>query len=169
MKQFVIIFLLVIGSGNIISSQNFSSLQDVKFEDSEMYEEYIDQVFDCCYYVVQTPYDKKDDERVAAVDFITRWAKGAPLYNIEISERVKLLFEEREDLISLYSGCYLKLVLELEETDVNIIEEKAIESVIKYCSNDQNKLKMTKGMKEFAELKTTGDINTIDDYFALKD
>ncbi len=169
MKQFVFILLLAIGVGNTLSSQNFSSLKDVKFEDSEMYEEYIDQVFDCCYYVVQTPFDKKDTERAAAIDFINRWAEGSPSHSIKVTERVKLLFEEREDLISVYSGCYLKLVLELEENDVNVIEEKAIESVIKYCSNDHNKLKMTKGMKELAELKTNGEISTVNEYFAMKD
>ncbi len=169
MKQFVFILLLVIGIVDNISSQNFSSLKDVKFEDAEMYEEYIDQVFDCCYYVVQTPYDKKDIERTAAVDFINRWAEGSPSHSIKVTERVKLLFEEREDLISVYSGCYLKLVLELDEDDVNIIEEKAIESVIKYCSNDNNKLKMTKGMKELSRLKINGEIRSVNEYFALKD
>lgn len=167
MKQFVLILLLTIGYGNIISSQNFSSLKDVKFEDSDMYEEYLDQVFDCCYYVVQTPYDKKDIERFAAVDFITRWSKGSPSHTIKVSDKVKLLFEEREDLLSVYSGCYLKIILELEENDANIVEEKAIESVIRYCSNDKNKLKMTKGMKELSSLKSSGEISNVEEYFAM--
>lgn len=168
MKRFIFILLIAIGIGNAVSAQNFSSLNEVKFVDTEMYEEYIDQVFDCCYYLVQTPFTKKDAERVAANEFIKRWVKGSPSYTVKVSDKVKQLFEEREELISLYYGCYLKVSLEQDETNAQIIEEKALDSIIRYCENSSNKLKMTKGMKELSELKSNGDIQSIDEYFAMK-
>ncbi len=168
MKRFIFILLIAIGLGNAASAQNFSSLNEVKFVDTEMYEEYIDQVFDCCYYLVQTPFTKKDEERVAANEFIQRWVKGSPSYSVMVSDKVKLLFENREELIQLYYGCYLKVVLEQDESDVQVVEEKALDSIIRYCENTNNKLKMTKGMKELSELKLSGDIQSIDEYYAMK-
>ncbi len=168
MKRFIFILIITVGFGSAISAQNFSSLSEVEFVDSEMYDEYIDMVFDCCYYLVQTPYEKKDDERLAANQFIQRWASGASSYSIKVSDNVKELLDEREELISLYCGCYLKVSLEQEESDPSILEEKALDAILRYCNNSSNKMKMTKGMKELSDLKSNGDIKTIDDYFALK-
>ena len=149
MKKLVFILLIAVFSGSVAKAQ-FSHLSDVELKTNEDYEEFAEQVLDCSYYLLMTPFDKKDNERTAATDFIVRWMKGCPSYQFTLSDEVKLLTDEKEDLIGLYVTCYAKQALENEESALSKteIEKEAIDSLIQYCSKPGNKIKPTKEMKK---------------------
>jgi hypothetical protein len=144
----LVMFFLILGIS--LNAQHFASLNDVKFDYDGAYEDYTDQVYDCCYYLLQNPYSKKDSDRKAASDFIARWIKGAPDYPFKIEEEIKVLTEERADLLELYTACYVKEVLENAEEGMklNAINDTILNSFLVYCSKPVNKVKLTKEMKK---------------------
>ncbi|WP_075591483.1 hypothetical protein [Labilibacter marinus] len=149
MKKLIIILFALIATSNWANAQ-FSHLNDVELKTSEDYKEYTEQVLDCSYYLLMTPFDKKDSERTAATEFIIRWMKGSPSCDFSVSDDIKTLTEEKEELIGLYASCYAKVYLENEEStqDITEITEGAVSALIQYCNNPSNKIKPTKEMKK---------------------
>ena len=150
MRHFTILFSLLFCLFLFINSsaQNFSSLSGIQFKTEAEYEEYTDQVLDCCYYLVQTPFNKKDTDRKAASDFIERWVDGTPNYTLRIDYVITEITEDREDLISIYKACYIKLLLEQKEDQQGkSLLNLSLKSFLSYCSDSSNKVKMTKEMK----------------------
>ena len=169
MKKTTILLFILTLCGTWASAQ-FSHLNEVKLETSEDYTEYADQILDCSDYILLTPYDKKDSERKAAIDFITRWIQGSPDYSVTINDNIKLITEEKEDLLGLYITCYAKHTLEndVKYSKKEQLENIAINSLIEYCGNPINKIKPTKEMKSMIALKNNGELASISDYFLSK-
>jgi len=170
MRHLVLLIIVTIGFAVNGKAQHFDFLKDVKLTDQESYDEYVDQVFDCCYYVLQTPYDKKDADRNSASEFVVRWIIGCPDCKFSVPEHIKTLSEEREDLIAIYSICHVKEYLENSEEELSNAElqDKAELAFIKYCSDDNNKVKITKEMRDAFDKKTAGEINSFKEYYASK-
>ncbi len=154
----------------IVKAQHFSSLKDIKIDTKESCEEYVDQVFDCCCYLLQTPFDKRDNDRQLASGFIARWIKGSSEDLFKVDDNIKALIEDREELVSLYITCYTKEYIENEDIDIGNpeLKTKAINTLFSYCSKSMNKIKLTKEMKELMELKNSGEVASVDQYFMLK-
>lgn len=148
----------------------FSYLKEVKLQSADDYKEYAENVLDCSDYLLLTPYDKKDIERQAATDFVTRWIQGSPQFSLNVSENIKVLTEEKEDLLGLYITCYAKQAIENKDNYTNdeLLEKDAINLFLDYCANPQNKIKLTKEMKKVIELKNSGELASLTDYFLSK-
>lgn len=145
-RSILLISILVIVSS--IQAQ-FSYLNDVKLEGESDVQEYSETVLDCCDYLLLTPYDKKDVERQAASDFIVRWTQVHPNYEFELTEDVKLITEENEVLLSLYTTCCAKHFLESENASIlQELQSEAFDTFLSYCSNPMNKMKLTKEIKK---------------------
>ena len=149
MKKFIIILIALVITGSLAKAQ-FSHLKEIKLQSSEDYSEFAEQVLDCSYYLLMTPYSKRDADRVAATNFITRWLKGSPTAGFTVSETIKTVTEEKEALIGLYISCYAKQLLEDDENVLSSseLEEKALHSLVNYCNNPNNKIKPTKELKK---------------------
>lgn len=165
MKKIAILFIAFILMGTWVQAQ-FSHLKEVKLQSAEDFNEYAEQVLDCSDYLLLTPYDKKDVERQVATDFIIRWIQGSPQFSLNVSENIKLLTEEREDLLGLYMTCYAKQILEKEGDyeDNEGVVNNTIHSFLDYCANPLNKIKLTKEMKKLMELKDSGELASLADY-----
>ena len=149
MKRTYLFIVIALFIGKNINAQ-FSHLKDVELKTSEDFEEFAELVVDCSNYLLMTPFDKKDSERAIATDFITRWIKGSPSVNFNLSENVKQLTDDREDLIGIYITCYAQKILEsdIQAPDYVEIEKEAIVSFLQYCNRADNKIKPTKEMKK---------------------
>lgn len=169
MKKTTILFFAFALMGTWVQAQ-FSHLKDVKLQSADDFNEYAEQVLDCSDYLLLTPYDKKDSERQVATDFVIRWMQVAPQFSLNISENIKLLTEEKEDLLGLYITCFAKQVLENKENHVNdkLLENNTINLFLDYCANPLNKIKLTKEMKKVIELKDSGKLASLTDYFFNK-
>ncbi|TLX73912.1 hypothetical protein E9993_13975 [Labilibacter sediminis] len=169
MKKSIILLVTLILCGTLAKAQ-FSHLKDVKLQSAKDYTEYTEQIFDCSDYILLTPYDKKDKERTTAINFVTRWLEGSPEYSFFISDNIKVITEERDDLLGLYTTCYAKIIVENEGAITNHekIENLAINSLLEYCGNQINKVKPTKEMKNLIVLKNNGELASLSSYFLSK-
>lgn len=163
MKSILVVLLIVLGDLSV-SGQHFASLNDVKFPDQESYSEYTDQVFDCCYYLLQTPFDKNDKDRESASEFIIKWMAGSSVYSFHVDDSIKTLTEDREDLLGIYCACYTLEILEKLEQGIPIVsaDEKALSRFIDYCGNPINRVKITKEIKKIISDEEIASANNID-------
>ncbi|WP_282035981.1 hypothetical protein [Saccharicrinis aurantiacus] len=166
MKHILLLFLFCV-SATLVSAQ-FSYLNDVELESTADYSEYTETVYDCCDYLLLTPFSKKDSERVAATNFIERWVKGAPNSSYKVSENIQSLTDNRTELLGLYFTCIAKELVEGNADNSLQAEEKAITSFLDYCTNPMNKLKLTKEIKELAQLNNAGELNSLTAYYNSK-
>jgi hypothetical protein len=149
MKSIIVLLLLVLGNLSL-SGQHFASLNDVEFQDEASYNKYTDQVFDCCYYLLQTPFDKNDEDRTSASDFIVKWMAGSHVYSFKVDDSIKILTDDREDLLGIYCACYSLEILEKLEQGIAVVsaEDKVLSRFLDYCGNPINRVKITKEIKK---------------------
>ncbi len=170
MKRLVVFWFGLVLGVNLVNSQNFEALKEVQFSDQESFNEYREQVTDCCSYVLQTPNDKKDEERKFAIEFVTRWLKDCPHCKFTISDNVKHMTEERADLIGLFAISYAAVYMDNEQGIRNANEEnlneQAISRFLNYCEEDMNKIKLTKEMKKVIQLKADGSYSSLENIYA---
>lgn len=170
MKHLILISIALLCIAVNGKAQHFNFLNKVELTDQESYKEYIDQVFDCCYYVLQTPFDKKDVDRNTASGFVVKWVNGCTDCQFALPDHIKTLTEEKEALITLYTVCHVKEYLENADDNISLTEltNKAEVAFITYCSDGKNKMKITKEMKQVFEMKSSGEIKSLEEYFASK-
>lgn len=166
MKHILLLFLFSL-SVTFVNAQ-FSYLNDVELESAEDYTEYTETIYDCCDYLLLTPFSKKDIERVAATNFIERWVKGAPESSYKVSKNIQSLTDNKPDLLGLYLTCMAKEFVEGNANTSLQAEEKAIVSFLDYCTNPMNKLKLTKEIKELAQLSNSGEFDSLTAYYNSK-
>jgi len=159
MNRIILVALITIFGVSGYAS-NFSKLANIELNTSEQYAEAQEQVLDCCYYLLSTPCDKKDEDRGFATQFIIRWIQGTPEYSFEIEDVVTKMTAEKEELLSLYLTCYTKLTLESENPyeEKNQIKQQSIEAFLDYCGSSINKVRATKEMKKMLEARDQGQL-----------
>ncbi len=159
MKRIILVALISV-LGLQIYAGDFSKLANVELNTSEQYEAAQEQVLDCCYYLLSTPCDKKDEDRAFATQFIVRWMQGTPEYSFEIEEVVMKMTDEKEELLSLYLTCFTKLTLESENPyeDKDQIKHDAMDAFLNYCGNSINKVRPTKEIKKMLDAREQGQL-----------
>ena len=159
MKRIILVALITI-LGVSGYAGNFATLANIELNTSEQYAEAQEQVLDCCYYLLSTPCDKKDEDRTYATQFIVRWMQGTPEYSFELEEVVKRMTANKEELLSLYLTCFTKLTLESENPyeEKAQIKQEAMDAFLNYCGNSINKVRPTKEMKKMLEAREHGEL-----------
>ncbi len=169
MKRITFVLFIILVSYQCINAQ-FLYLNDVELEGKEDFEEFSETVSDCCNYLLLTPYDKKDEQRIVATSFVKKWVIKHPDVEFVVGQKVMDLTEEKEELIDIYLVCVAK---NLTNTEIHIennvkLEELALLSFIEYCGKPMNKMKLTKEIKNLIELNNNGDLVALENYFATK-
>lgn len=146
-----IIFLIALNLLTIgVFGQDFSNLNDIKFNNSEDYKKAEPKVLECSNYLLNNPIDKDELNRLNSFQYLFMWMEGTSDYTFSIGEEAMELTKGKTDLLTMYFVSMTKTVLDNSEKKLtdNHIQEKATEYLIKYCSNPENNLKPSKKMKK---------------------
>jgi len=159
MKRICLIFgavLLTI----LVDAQDFSYLEEIDLNNSEELMEAEESAMECCCYLVAVRYDKKDVQRQYASVFIEKWIAITFASEEVICETISLITEDRKELNDMYLAYYAMAYLEREESvDRLSMRNDALLGVITYCSNSNNKLKLTKELKSLKQYHENGNLN----------
>lgn len=155
MKQLIITLIALVLAVST-QAQDFSYLNDIELNDKEQLKEAEEYVLDCCYYLTATRYDKKDEQRENATAFVKSWLSKSEDLSKVISEDVILMTEERDDLKNLYLSCYALTIIENEGATQKEIEDGTLVSMLNYCNNPINKMKLTKELKRLVQVLEEG-------------
>jgi hypothetical protein len=113
-------------------------------------------------YLLSTPFEKDNITRLKSLSFIIKWMTATPDYSFAIDETATTLMKGNEDLLGLYMAAMTKYCLENKESakDQKLVKLNAVTSVLNYCENEKNNMKMTKQLKKLSEAKAKGELES---------
>ncbi|RYY93227.1 MAG: hypothetical protein EOO11_20080 [Chitinophagaceae bacterium] len=103
----------------------------------------LDLVRTACSYILSTPLDKKDLERMQATQYLLRWMTGAPDYHFNIDETATKINDAKKDLLCVYLAAMTKWCLEHTDQKDNgtAVKLNTVRAVLAYCKEQGIKLK----------------------------
>ncbi len=153
----LISLVLVSSICSICFSQDFSKWNDYKFSSPADYKDKEPQIKECAMYILSTPYDKKDINRLIASKFILDWMGGTPDYVFSFGDGYKYIANGKKELeiSELYVSATVVYVLDnpANAKDNKAADKAAVLKVIDYVANEANKLEPNKRLKKLIEAK----------------
>jgi len=85
---------------------------------------------------------------------------GTPDYSFTLDEAAGKLVKGNDNLLGLYTAAMTKYSLENKESskDQKLVKLKALTSLLNYCEDVNNNIKMTKQLKKLSEAKAKGQL-----------
>ncbi len=149
MKKFILTISFILFVLNVFG-QDYSKLANATFPDAESYKKSEKQVLECADYIVNSPYDSKDVNRLLAIQYIIKWMSGTPDYMFDIDAKATKLIKSKMELNTIYFAAMAKVVLENSGSKYSAdeITDKAIDILVSYCSKPENNIKPTRAIKK---------------------
>ena len=148
MKKVILCLVFVCSSLNLMA-QDFTSLSVNSFKKAEDYVKAEPKVLECSTFLLNTPYEANNLNRLSATQYILKWMEGTE-YTFSIDTNAVELTEGNTDLLGLYMTSMTKVVLENKGADLSTdeIHNRVVDLLIAYCKNEKNNMKPTKKLKK---------------------
>jgi hypothetical protein len=147
---------LILGSlfGLLASFSFGQSLPDfdaIKLEKKEDYnEEANNAALQAASFLLSTPIEKNNLNRLYSMKYIIMWMSGSPDYSFTLDETATKFAKNNDDMMALYMAAMTKFVLENKQDakDQNKIKLNAIKLIIAYAKDEKNKFKINSELKK---------------------
>jgi len=155
--KYLIVFLLVTISRPVLS-QSLPVFSDIPLTQATDYKKAEPAVLQASVYILTTPFSKEDNARLLCVSFILKWMTGTPDYNFTFGESSTKVLKDDANLLGVYVAAMVKFSLENPDLskDTKAVGVNAMTTVLNYCNDPANNIKMTKPMKKLWEAKQEG-------------
>lgn len=112
-------------------------------------------------FLLSTPLDPKDIDRINSIQYIIKWMSGTPDYNFTLDEQATKFAKKNNDLLSLYMAAMTKYVLENKESaaDQNKIKLNAVKIIIEYAKDPKNNVKINSELKKAIQADDKGELS----------
>ena len=139
-------------------AQDFSALQRVEYKEKSDYKVYQTQILECANYILSVPAEENNDNRQAALKSLVVWMTGTPDYKFIVDETAGRLMQKNDDVLGIYFAAMTKFVLEHSDksSDLNEVKYNTVVTLLDYCENTSNKMKLTKELKKAIAAKKEG-------------
>jgi hypothetical protein len=156
-KMFVISSLMM-GISCIGFSQDFSNCGDIILKEKVDYPKTEGKVLECARYILTTPEDKNNLNRLYAMQFLLRWMEGTPDYQFKIDESAGRISKANEELMGVYLACMTKFMLENKDKSKDDAEVKynSFLLLIGYTEDPNNQVSVKGEMKKMIKAKNEG-------------
>jgi hypothetical protein len=151
----ILVSLIIFSVTGITYSQDYSNLKDIELKDKTDYPKAEDKVLECANYILSTPMDNNNINRIYAIQFLLRWMGGTPDYTFNIDETIGKITKSEPTLLGVYLACMSKFVLENKDKSNNNDEVNfnSIVMLLNYCDNPSNKVKIKGELKKMIKAK----------------
>jgi hypothetical protein len=153
-KFFVSLFIFL-GFVAIGNAQDYSKLKDVELKDKEDFAKVEDKILECSKYILTTPMDDENTNRINALQFLFRWMDGTPDYTFSLDETVGKLAQESDALLGVYMACMCRFVLENKDKakDDNEVKYNSVLMLIDYSQDKHNNVEISGELKNLIQAK----------------
>lgn len=158
MKHLLFSFLLLLTVSNTFS-QSLPNYDEIKIESKEDFNESADNAaLQASDYLLSTPIDNKNIDRLRSLQFVIKWMSGTPDYTFSLDEQATKFAKNNNDLLGLYMAAMTKYVLEnkAESRDQNKIKLNAVRLIIRYSKDPKNSVKINKELKKAIDADQNG-------------
>lgn len=140
-------------------SQNVPNYSSIKLETKEDYNQAAnDAAHQAANYILSTPVDKHNMNRLQSIVYLLKWMTGSPDYSFAIDEEITKLAKKNDDLMAVYMAAMAKYVLEnkTESTNANKVKLNAVKLVVDFSKDTRNNVKQTSELKKLIEADNNG-------------
>jgi len=151
---------LLVLSFNFCYSQALPDFDEIRLVSPDDFKAAEASVEQATGYLLSTPYEKNDINRLKSLQFIIKWMSGTPDYVFTLDVVADKIIKGNDDMLSLYMACMSKYCLENRALSKDAIKVRlgSIKLLLDYCENDLNKMKMTKQLKKLSEANKNGQL-----------
>lgn len=148
MRKVILCLVLVFSSLNLVA-QDYTSLDAGTLQKMEDYVKAEPKVLECSTFLLNTPHEANNLNRLTAIQYILKWMEGTD-YTFNIDSNAVELTEGNNDLFGLYVTTMPKVVLENKGSNLSSdeIHNRVVTLLIAYCKNEKNNMKPTKKLKK---------------------
>lgn len=158
MKKLIFVALLLYFNSSF--SQALPNYDEVKLELGPDYKVAEPTVTKAVNYLLSTPLEKNDINRLKSLQFLIKWMTGTPDYSFNLDASITKIIKGNDDLLGVYMACMTKYCLEnpASAKDANAVKLNAVKLLLAYCENPDYKVKMPKPLKKLSEANKKGEL-----------
>lgn len=151
--------LLSISLGSCFG-QSLPNFDEIKLDQGSDYKSAEASVLQATNYILSTPYDKDDANRLKSLQFVLKWMSGTPDFSFALDDAIAKIIKGNDDLLGVYMACMTKYCLENKDSakDAKLVKLNSVKLLLAYCENENNKMKMTKQLKRLSEANKKGEL-----------
>ena len=161
-KMKKVIFLVLFGFLSSVSiAQNLPDFDAIKLEVKDDYTSAADNAaLIASNYILSTPLQKNNLDRLKSLQYIIRWMTGTPSYSFTIDESATKFARKNEDLLGLYLASMTIFVLEnkADAQDQDKIKLNAIKHVLGFVKDEKNNVRINSELKKLMEADAKGEL-----------
>lgn len=148
MKKVILLLVLLFVSIQFYA-QDFTKLNDIKFEKLEDYKKAEPEILKVADFLYSNPVNSSVDNRTLAFAFVIRWMSGTD-YTFTIGERDLKLTKGDPELLAMYMTALSKVAISNpgKKLSDDKLYDAASKILAKYCANKENKLKPNRALKK---------------------
>lgn len=163
MKQILvrsIIILSVLFCNRNLYAQTLPNFDIIKLEQAADYKAATPYALQTANYLLSTPFQKNNSDRIKSLEFIYKWMSGTPDHSFVFDKMTGKLTNNNNDLLGIYMAAMVKYSLGNKNSpkDPKTIKLNALTLLLNYCENKDNNISMTKELKKLSEAKAKGQL-----------
>lgn len=150
MKKTMTLFVLFLGLITL-HAQLQPNYQKIKLKTAEDFtNEANDAALEAANYILSTPINENDTERLLASAYLIKWMQGTPDYTFELHSTVLKSTHKQSGLLIVYMAALAKVVLDtsIESSSKEDINLQSARLLIHYAQNKKNKVKVNADFKK---------------------
>ncbi len=153
--KFLVSVIMFLGYVMACNAQDYSKLKDVELKEKEDFAKAEDKILECSKYILTTPMDDENTNRINALQFMFRWMEGTPDYTFTLDETVGKIAQTSDALLGVYMACMCRYVLENKDKAKNEKDVKynSVLMLIDYSKDPNNKVEITGEIKNLIKAK----------------
>ncbi len=153
--KLILSFLTIFSFSDISYSQDYSNLKDIVLKDKTDYPKVEDKVLECSKYILTTPMDDKNINRLNSLQFLMRWMDGTPDFTFNIDETIGKATKSNQLLLGVYLACMTKFVLENKDKakDEKEVKYNSVVMLLNYCDAPAHNVDLNRELKKMIKAK----------------
>lgn len=157
MKNYLL-FLLMLTCFSGFSQTNYDKISLSSDEDSRAANKY---ALEAANYLLNTPFDKNDAQRIKSLAFMTKWMEATPDFSFYYDQTVnEKIINGNDYLLGYYSAAMTRFSLENEAKakDDGVVMVNSVKLLLAYCENPKNNLKMPAALQKLSDANKKGEL-----------
>lgn len=155
----IFFLLLTLSVGFTAFSQTMPAVADIKLTAKEDYRAADTIAFQVANYILTTPSEEKNTQRLNGTSFLLRWMEGTPDFSFEIDEKVVKYFVKDVDLMAVYMAALTQAGLQNRNVkNTKALTSIAVKKFIVYINNSSYGVKINGKLKKLIEADQKGEL-----------
>ena len=157
MKLKLIFIVLVVCSTSLSCySQDYSTLKDIVLTGNADFTKAESNVLECSKYILSTPIEKSNLNRLYSIQFLLKWMGGTPDYSFNMDESIGELTNSTPELLGIYMACMSEYVLENKGNakDDKAVKYNSVLRLLNYCELANNNVTLNEGLIKAIKAKS---------------